>query len=170
MDAVKSLFKMHGGGNTPEFNLAGVKTYARVVSAYDADTIKVVIPIFGSHYKFSVRLMGIDTCEMKAKNEKNKEVAVKARNRLYELITGGKQIEQLWKKKDVEKTLDENVTIVWLHCLEFDKWGRVLANVYLGEQATKSLSEILIEEKLAYPYMGETKLTEEEQLKYLGYI
>lgn len=164
----KELFKMHGG-NTPEFTLLDVKTYARVVSAYDADTIKVVIPIFGSHYKFSIRLMGIDTCEIKAKNPKNKEVAVKARNRLFELLTG-KKIDPIWKKKDVEKQLDAEVVLVWLHCLEFDKWGRVLANVYLSEGAEKSLSEYLLEEKLAYPYMGETKLTEEEQLKYLGII
>ena len=165
MSEQASIFLEHGG-STPAFSLTNHKTYARVCSLYDADTLNVVIPIFGSFYKFSIRMMGIDTCEIRAKNVRNKELAVRARTRLYELITGNNP-DPSWKKKDFEHYFDKEVIIVYLHCFEFDKWGRVLANVFSDDMSTKSFSDVLIDEKLAYPYKGDTKLTEEQQVEYM---
>ncbi len=162
----KEIFKQYGG-STPEFSLNNYKTHARICSMYDADTIKAVIPIFGSFYKFSIRLMGIDTCEMKAKNPKVKEISLKARDYLFELVTSQKP-DPSWKKKDYEAFFDREVHIIYLHCLEFDKWGRVLANVYNNDSCTKSMSEFLLEARLAYKYHGDTKLTEEQQLALLS--
>ena len=43
-----------------------------------------------------------------------------------------------------------------------------MGDIYAKEEdTTKSFSDILIEEKLAYKYQGKTKLTEEDQLKIL---
>ena len=157
--------------STPFFTLNGKKMYCRVVNVYDGDTITVVLNIFDGFYKFSVRINGIDTCEIKSKNEKNKELACFARSRLISLITD-KDISETTLLKDrrmINNFLNKNVYCVWIECLDFDKYGRLLANIYKNENASscESFSSILLKEKLAYTYTGETKLTEEEQLDTL---
>jgi endonuclease YncB( thermonuclease family) len=91
---------------------------------------------------------------------------MKARNRLIQLITG-KSVEEGSKKKEVASFLDDDVYLVWVHCLEFDKYGRALIECYSSPDSTKSFSETLVEEKLAYRYAGDTKLTEEQQVVLL---
>ena len=154
--------------STPEFSLNHLKTYARVVSVYDGDTIKCIIPIFDHFFKFHVRLMGIDTCEIKSKQHDNKDLAVSARNRLIHLIThGASDTTPLDSKHDIEHFLNQNTFLVWLHCLEFDKYGRVLANIYSDPESTVNFSDILVQEHLAYYYDGGTKLTESQQIDAL---
>jgi endonuclease YncB( thermonuclease family) len=147
--------------DTPLFSLQGTKTSARVVSVYDADTITVVIPFACSFSKFNLRLFGIDTPEMKSKIAEVKEKAIKARERVINLITGGKAANL--SKKELQYYLNANIILVYIECFEQDKWGRTLAKVYLKENESKSISDILLDEKLAYPYFGDTKLTEEQQ-------
>jgi endonuclease YncB( thermonuclease family) len=124
--------------------------------------------MFNTFYKFKIRIMGIDTCEMKSKNKANKDLAIKARNRLLELITK-QPIDPLMinTKKHIDDLLNKEVYLVYVHCLEFEKFGRVLAHLYENETSTKSYEDILVEEKLAYRYMGDTKLTEEQQVALL---
>lgn len=165
ISSVKELYKQHGG-NTPFFTLNGIKDYARVTEVYDGDTITIVMNISGSFLKFKCRMMGIDTCEIRSKNPKNKELAVKARNRLIQLITD-KQVDDASKKKDVAAFLEDDVYVIWVHCLEFDKYGRALIHCFKSPESTKSFSDILVEEKFAYKYEGETKLTEEQQVQLL---
>lgn len=148
--------------NTPFFNLNGLKSYARVVDITDGDTINCVIPLFNNYYKFNFRLSGIDTCEMKSKNELNKKLAIEARDLLFEIITNNK-LKNL-SKQEISQILNEDVYLVWIECLNYDKFGRVLAKISLNENS-ESFSEILINKKLAYKYNGEKKLSEEEQLK-----
>lgn len=150
--------------DTPMFSLNGIKTYVRVVDILDGDTINCIIPLHGSYYKFNIRLNGIDTCETKSKNDMNKKLAMTARDLLFELITNKKGIEL--SKKEISDILDENVYLVWIECLNFDKFGRVLAKVSKNE-TSDSFSSVLINKKLAYEYHGEKKLTEEEQLLLL---
>jgi endonuclease YncB( thermonuclease family) len=170
MENLIDSFKFHGGA-TPVFSLNNLRTYARVVDVYDGDTLHAVIPTFGSFFKFSIRLYGIDACEMKSHNAANKELAIRARNRVIELITN-KDFSMLKNKKEVDMIFEKDVYLVWLHCLEMDKYGRVLAKIYASEQAEResglSFSEILLAEKLAYPYFGETKKSEVEQLGSLS--
>jgi len=162
---VKEFYRQHGG-NTPFFTLNGLKDYARVTEVYDGDTITIVLSVNGSFLKFKCRLMGIDTCEIRSKNLKNKELALKARNRLIQLITN-KQVDEASKKKEVASFLEDDVYLIWVHCLEFDKYGRALIHCYSSPQSTKSFSDILVEERLAYRYEGDTKLTEEQQVSLL---
>lgn len=153
--------------STPEFSLAGQELYGRVVEIYDGDTLKIVLPVLGHYFKFNARLMGIDTCEMKSKNTANRELAYKARNRLFELITNSSACDFTWKKKEVTKYLDDNLCVIKVKCYEFDKYGRVMIDCFTPE---RSVSDILIQEKLAYSYTGETKLTEEQQVEKLMYV
>ena len=64
----------------------------RVIKVYDGDTITVASKVPGLKnspiYKFSVRLNGIDTPEIKGKNEDEKEIAQKARDALSGRIMG----------------------------------------------------------------------------------
>ena len=59
---------------------------------YDGDTITIASKVPGlldsPIYKFSVRLNGIDTPEIKGRNEEEKSIAVKARDALSGLIMG----------------------------------------------------------------------------------
>ena len=103
---------------------------------YDGDTCYVSAPVLpGKLSKMSVRVLGIDTPEIKGKCEKEKELALIGRQTANELFRAATKIEF----KD----------------LKWDKYGgRVLSNVYLDG---KLYSDILIEKGLARPYDGGAK-------------
>lgn len=165
VDKIRDMYRQHGS-NTPYFSLKGVETYARVIDVYDGDTITLVFDVNGYFLKFKCRLVGIDTCEIRSKNKENKRLAQLAKNRLFNLITNT-LIDEENSKKELVKYFDENMYIIWIQCDEFDKYGRLLINCYFTSESPKSFSNILVEEKLAYPYDGETKLSEEQQVAFL---
>lgn len=159
---IKEQFRMYGG-STPAFSLQGQKLYGRVVSIYDGDTMTLVLPVFQQYFKYNVRLMGIDTCEMKSKSAENKDRAHQARNAVFTSL--GIPVH-LSTRKEIQKYLQDNIIIVSIACSEFDKYGRLLGDVFAANNS-ESLSEMLIRQGLAYRYYGETKLTEEQQEKAL---
>ena len=118
----------------------------KVIKVYDGDTITIASRVPGLYnspiYKFSVRLNGIDTPEMKGKNEEEKEIAVKARDALSERIMG----------KEIRL---ENV--------QTEKYGRLLCEVYLGND---HLNKWMIDERYAVEYDGGTKIIPESWKKY----
>ena len=128
--------------------------------------MKVILPTFGSYYKFTIRLNDIDTCEIRSKDKILQNNGIKARDRLFELVTNIKVIT----KNDIKKTLESDVYLVWVDCCNKDKYGRVLANIYKDNDTTKSFSEILLEEKLAYKYEGKTKLSDDDIKNELNII
>ena len=108
----------------------------QVIKVYDGDTITIAskMPYPESPmYRFSVRLNGIDTPEIKGKNADEKEIAKKARDELSTLI------------------LNKTVT---LKNVQSEKYGRILADVYLEDVF---LNEWMIEKKFAVKYDGGTK-------------
>lgn len=138
---------------TPYFSLDGLKTYARVVSIYDGDTITVVVPILNSqYYKFNLRLMGIDTCEIKDKDEEKRKLALKARNRVFELITMRKYDDITHKQ--IEDILNDNVFLVWIECGMTEKYGRTLAHIKINEEDSDTIVNKLINEGLGVKYDG----------------
>jgi endonuclease YncB( thermonuclease family) len=148
---------------SPEFSFNGTKCWARVVSVYDGDSPTIVFPFNDKMYKFSTRVYGIDTSEIKSQDQACKDRAIKARNRLVELITKAPFPQQVTSKKDIQKLLAQDVYLVWVECMEFDKYGRVLIKMQSSPQDTKNFADILIEEQCAYPYFGGTKLNETQQ-------
>lgn len=151
--------------NTKPFSLKGIECFARVVHIHDGDTLTAIIPLMNNFYKFSIRLAGIDTCEMKSPNQKNQTLALKARDRLINLIkTTTKVTKEKEEEKEDEKQQDikpyllRNIELVYLSCQDFDKYGRVLAHVKKNKDDSQTFSEILIQEKLAYPYDGKKKI------------
>jgi micrococcal nuclease len=118
--------------------------YAKVVKVYDGDTITVVstldFEVYQSPqlYKFSVRLHGIDTPEMKTKNENEKKLATIARDELRKQLDG---------------------KIVELKNVATEKYGRLLADVYVGDI---HINEWMIAKGYAVKYNGGTKSRPEE--------
>lgn len=139
-----------------------VNTTVRVVDIYDGDTCTVVIKFNNEFFKHTVRLCGIDTCEMKSKDDNNKNNAINARNRLYELVTKCKLepkngSSKNYSRNEIRKLLNSNVYLCHLKIKSLDKYGRFLANMYCDENSTESFSDIMLKEHLAYNYDGGTK-------------
>ena len=153
------------GIDTPVFSLNGIKSYARIVNIIDGDTVSLVIPVFNNYFKFNIRIKGIDTCEIHNSDPLIKEHGMKAKQKLCDIISKVKL--NIDNKKDIIEYLKNNIILVWIECFDFDKYGRLLAEVYTKDK-TQIISKCLIDEKLAYLYNGDTKKTDEELKEYFN--
>jgi micrococcal nuclease len=106
----------------------------KVVKVYDGDTIHVVGAFKDSvkKYKWSVRLKRIDTPEIK--NEVTHNRACFIRDKL------------------AEKILNK---LVRLEHIEHDKYGRLLAEVFLGEE---NISDWVLSQNYGVTYSGGKKV------------
>lgn len=156
MDNLKEMFEQNNYANTQKFSLNALHDWARVVHVYDGDTPTLVMNYNNAYYKFTTRLYGIDTMEMTSKDLDIKQKALLARQRLIQMITG-KLIPLNATKTDIQRLFTDEVYLVWVECLQMDKYGRILINLKLNETDTTSINEQLIQEKLAVPYYGGTK-------------
>jgi len=158
----KNDFLKHGS-NTPIFSLSGLQTYARLIDIHDGDTMKLVIKYKDEFFKFVVRINGIDTCEINSNNIKLKEKALAARDKILKTICN----KDFSSSKEIKNVLENEVYLLQIECHQFDKYGRLLCDIYTDIEGNKvSLKDILIQNKLAYEYAGGTKLSEEQQMKY----
>ena len=107
-----------------------------VLKVYDGDTIMIAskLPFENSPiYRFSVRLAGIDTPEIKGKTENEKNMAKEAKNKLQNMIMN---------------------KYILLKNVNTEKYGRILADIYLEDL---HINKWLIEQNLAVKYDGGTK-------------
>ena len=117
-------------------------TGGRVVKVYDGDTITIAttLPFKEANptvYRFSVRLRGIDTPEMRTKSEEEKAVARLARQALADLCLG---------------------RTVTLTEVALEKYGRLLANISLPvEGQPLQLNKWMVDQRYAVSYGGGTK-------------
>ena len=119
--------------NTHELSFDGETKEAKVLSVYDGDTIKVAFALGDSMYKWNCRLLGVDTPELRTSNKKEKEFGYKVRDLLRERILN---------------------KVVTLKCSEFGKYGRLLVEVFIGDE---SINQWLIANGYAFAYDGGTK-------------
>ena len=113
----------------------------KVVSVYDGDSCKCVFPFEGKLYKWTCRIDGIDTPELRTRSKLEKEAGYKARDFLRSKIL----------KKVVEIT-----------CGKFDKYGRLLVRIkYEGED----ISDLMVANNHAFSYDGGKKRSWAEYLK-----
>ena len=111
-------------------------TVGKVIKVYDGDTFTIVSKLPGTEgpvYRFSVRINGIDSPEIKGKTANEKELAKKSRDALSATIMG---------------------KIVTLKNVSTEKYGRILADVYLGDLC---INEWMISNNYAVKYDGGTK-------------
>ena len=118
------------------FTLDGMVFQAKIVDVHDGDTIKAVFKVFDKYYRWNCRIAHVDTPELKTDNAEEKERAIFVRDKVRELLLN---------------------KIVTLHCLTFDKYGRLLIEVEVPG-TNERLHEWLITNKYANPYEGKTKL------------
>lgn len=122
--------------DTPRFNFNNKIYEAKCVKVYDGDTITVVFMVFDEYYKFSVRMLGYDSPEMKSqdadpnKKELEKKWACASRDFLADII------------------LDKIVT---LKCKTYDKYGRILGSI---EYNGKDINQLMITNGYCRPYDG----------------
>ena len=91
---------------------------------------------------------------------------MQARNRILQLATHN-TVSNYTNKKDIIQELDNHCYLLWIECLDFDKYGRLLANVYTHPNKNICLSTTLLNEHLAYPYQGKTKLNTDQIIESL---
>lgn len=132
--------------NIPYFSFDGEEKVCYVYSVYDGDSCSILFnPIKGDKgdledkknlNKLKLRLTGIDTPEIKTKNEIEKKCAIEVRDWLRNEI--------LYKKIKVEM-------------FKFDKYGRTLCNIYNLDKSI-CYNEEMIKKGFAIKYDGGKKL------------
>jgi len=128
---------------TPKFSLEGIVKLCKVVDIYDGDSCRVVFQHNNIFNKWNIRMNGYDSPEMRpSKKLENrdeiKKKAIESKNYLKSLI------------------MNEN-QLVYLKCNGFDKYGRLLGNIYITKEDTQSVNDLMIENNHGYEYHGGTK-------------
>lgn len=111
---------------------------ARVVRIVDGDTIHVVVKMRKVCYRFIIRLAGINSPELRSKDPDEVTKALAAKTALATFLHSDK--EDLDKKCCMCKIIVTGV----------DKYGRLLANVFVGEEW---INTKMVSTGHAVPYM-----------------
>ena len=127
------------------FSFVGKTFFAKPCNIYDGDTFSIIFLHNNNVIKYRCRCIDYDSPEMKPSlsnpnREKEKALAVNAKNRFTELLT------------------KHESGLVFVECFEFDKYGRILVQVY-NMIDTKSINEIMVEEGHGKVYDGGKKDT-----------
>lgn len=91
--------------NTPELNLDGHMSWAKVVKVYDGDTVHVALFIHNEIRRIVCRLKGIDTAELRSKDPLERAHSLKAKQYLIQMVYN---------------------KIIWIQIYKKDKYGRYL--------------------------------------------
>lgn len=167
MNYYKEKLSKHKYNNTSKFSLKGRKFHGKCVDIYDGDTATFCIFININVYRFNMRLLGIGTPEIRPSNNdsdrNNQKLAANyVKNRFLQLIVDSEiDLNKIYSKKEIRKLLENNLRLVTIYCNKFDNYGRCLVKIFRNEDETdddsKSINNILINEKLACKYEGGVK-------------
>ncbi len=118
----------------------------KVVRIYDGDTVDICLPLPNTTliYKFKCRLIHYDTPERRSKNPIEKRLAQIATNKLTDIL------------------LDKIVKVV---CHKYDKYGRVLCEVFDPVDAEESVNMYMLKMHYGMPYNGAKKASFEDAFK-----
>ena len=138
LEKLKGLDKKTG-----KFTLNNHIKICKVVDVYDGDTCRVVFNHNNQINKWTIRMNGYDTPEMRPSRslenrDEIKKKAIESRNFLKSLIMNDNQL-------------------VYLHCGEFDKYGRLLGEIYVNKDDEESVNTMMIKNNHGYEYHGGTK-------------
>lgn len=157
-DLIKSTYD-----DTHEYSLKGINIYGKVVNVYDGDTVHIVFKVNDMLIRYNCRLIGIDSPEICPKNikdiaKKEQEIkcAIDSRNYLINKVSGQK-IEDTISKKEIKELCGKAQKLVWIKCYDFDKYGRLLVEIYENETDAISINQEMINNKIVVAYDGGTK-------------
>ena len=136
----------------------------KVVYVYDGDTVHIVFNINNKLTKFICRLAHIDSPEICPKNiadknlrEKEIEAATKSRNYLIEIVSTIKINDTKYTKQNCKELLASSNKLIWVKCFEFDKYGRLLVELYENQSSIVSINKMMVDNNYAVSYEGGTK-------------
>ena len=119
--------------STKRFTFEDEVKLAKCVNVYDGDTVQLVFPVQGILYRWSCRLTGVDTPELRTRNKQEKMYGYQVRDALREKLAN---------------------KMVMVHCGEFDKYGRLLVEILYENE---NINNWLIENNYAKKYDGGKK-------------
>lgn len=131
------------------FSLNGKDFLAKIVNVYDGDTCRCVFMLDDKLVKFNCRMNGYDTPEIRPRlNVENRE----------DIITKAKEARDYFKNLVKDK-------LVHLKCGKFDKYGRLLADIYVNENENNEanlpfelwINKDMIDKGFGYSYDGGKK-------------
>lgn len=123
---------------TPEFSLDGMTCLCKVVDVYDGDSIKVVFFVNNILYRWSLRLFGINTPELRpSRSIENRD----------EIIQKAKESRDFLKNE-----LEKYDNMIYIKCHDFDKYGRVLAEIFPNKTLDYSFNQMLLDTNHAVVY------------------
>ena len=128
---------------TPKFTLENHSKLAKVVDVYDGDSCQVVFEHNRLINRWNVRMHGYDTPEMRPRKTVENRLEI---------------IEKAKAARDYLKSLIMNEDqLIYIKCHDFDKYGRVLGEIYLNQGDSKSVNELMVENGYGYTYHGGKK-------------
>ena len=135
----KNLLKLNNN-DIPLFTFDGYTCLAKIVDVYDGDTFTACFNYNDKIMKYKFRTYGYDSPEMrplksKPNRDEEKKKAIEARE-AFKLITN-------W-----------NNSLITLKMMKFDKYGRILVEVFKGDL---NVNEWMIQNGYGYSYYGGTK-------------
>jgi micrococcal nuclease len=150
-DKIKKIKTLHDlkkskkNNEYQHFSLAGKEKWAEVVDVYDGDTIKVIMKFRGKIDRWTVRMNGYDSPEMRPLRSDPDRVQI---------------IEQakIAKNALIDKI---NNRPVLMKIYTFDKYGRLLADLFINGE---NINKWMIDNGYGYPYDGGKKLNSKEIL------
>lgn len=119
--------------NTPTFNFKNEIHYCKVLSCYDGDTIRCAFKHGEKYIQYSIRMLGYNCCEIRSKDETEKDKAIQARDFIREKILG------------------KNIYLV---CGKFGKYGRILGTVYMNKEdiyTEQSINKLMVDTGYGVP-------------------
>ena len=117
--------------------MEGKLELCKVIDVYDGDTITIIFPFNKKYYKKRLRLAGIDTPEIKTKNDQEKMNGIFVKEWLENRILN---------------------SIVYIHFTKEDKYGRLMGWIYENRNSKNTVNNLMIQSNLAFPYNGGKKL------------
>jgi endonuclease YncB( thermonuclease family) len=123
--------------NVETFSLNGLNTYCKVLRIHDPDTFTVALKIGNEYYKYNIRLNGIDAPELHSKIKKESLVC------------------KIGTEYISSKILNE---VIFIKCYSFDKYGRLLADLYINENDSQSINQLLVDCKFVRVYGEDNNL------------
>jgi endonuclease YncB( thermonuclease family) len=117
-----------------KFSFENYETYIKIIKIIDGDTITAIFKFKDEFYKSNFRLNNIDTPEIHSKDLNIKLLAAESKKFLFNLV------------------INKNLKAKFLN---FDKYGRILIDIYLEDGDT--VSNKLINGGYAKKYNGRTK-------------
>ncbi len=129
---------------TQKFTLEGCIKLCKVVDVYDGDTCRVVFNHNGQINKWNIRMTGYDSPEMRPSKSLPNRDEIKAKAKEAKVYL-----------KSLICNSDEQ--LVYLKCGEFDKYGRLLGEIYVNQNDQESVNQLMIKDGYAYEYHGGTK-------------